>query len=160
MYNHDNSIIMKTKIENIEDYNIFTDENGNLTAELKTKSLKLEHIINTQTGINGFYLDFDGINTGYLSPLSEGIKTDQIKRSTARKAMLYGQILRIADYANGDWEKTKGNKFYHIVKDINDKIVSIEQTSTCSFEIYFKSKELARKAYDDNKALFDEFFSL
>ena len=152
---------MKTQIENIEDYNIFTDENGNLTAELKVKSLKLEHIIKGQTGINGFYLDFDGVKDGYLSPLSEGIKTDQIKESTARKAMLYGQIMRIADYANGDWEKTKSDSGVSLAKNNNNNFVCSSTENPWEFgTAKFRTKELAQKAYDDNKALFDEFFSL
>ena len=128
----------------------------------KKRSLKLKDIIEEQRGLNGFILDTDGVSENTMTSLSNReYCTDQIKESSARKAMLFGQIQRIADYANRDWVADWGNRNQN--KYIIIHLTEIE-IDTFSYSNYgqpcFKSKELAEQAYNDNKEIFDEFFKL
>lgn len=152
---------MKTKIKNIEDYNLYREENGNVIAELKRKSLKLKDIIKEQEYKDDEIFVIDSC-TGIEKRKYFSTITGQSKESSARKTMLFGQIQRIADYANGDWvadfKNENQQKFNHCT-DFGQIEVKCTIYVKEGMPI-FKSEELAQQAYNDNKELFEEFFNL
>jgi hypothetical protein len=130
---------MKKEQIDPENFNFYRDENGTVTAEPKVKSLKLDDIV-------------------YDQKLVKMYAYGQTKKTSARKAELFGQIQRIADYANGDWvedwkDETRKKWFY--------SNGGLKYTYTVNYgQITFASESIAEQAYADNKDIFDEFFSL
>lgn len=137
---------MKTKIENLENYNFFIDERGNISGEAKIRSLSFKDVIKLDKKIARSIICYN-----------------QFSEESAKKLHLFSIIQAIADYANGDWvpdwnEDNNQKKFsmfsYNKSVDVSSS-VHINDGMPC-----FKSEELAKQAYNDNKEIFDEFFSL
>ena len=128
----------------------------------KKRSLRLVDIVKAQHGGQGYYIDDYGVRFCQLSGKIETILDEQIKESSAKKCRLFGQIQRIADYANGDWVADWNNeeqaKYVPVKKDDG---ISIDLHISINFGMPpIKSLELYRQAYNDNQAIFDEFFKL
>lgn len=123
----------------------------------KKRSLKLADIVEMQKNSIVYW----PYSTGIIKSEKLDIRytaIDQIKESSARKSMLFGQIQRIADFANGDW--VPENECRSIIAYLRGSIGVFTIVGANYGMPYFKSEQLAKQAYEDNKEIFDEFFKL
>lgn len=139
------------KMENIE--KIFIAEDGTLRVQMKEKKLSLDSILDKCNGVQGWYQQHTNSNSRMM-PLLLSKKTSanfQFTENNAKKIVLFSQILMICDWANDGEELIE---YYTITKS------GIFKGDLGAGFPLFKSKELAEKAYNQNIALFDEFFKL
>lgn len=154
---------MKKEQINPEDFNFFRDENGNITAEPKKRSLKLDDIIKDQIGCDVFFAEDTGVITDDVCDPDVSY-IDQISQKSARKVLLFGYIQRIADYANDGWKPDCNDETelkFIIMRDHQKNIIIMPSHNHANNGIpLFRTTELALQAYTDNKSIFDEFFYL
>lgn len=77
----------------------------------------------------------------------------------AEKLRALAQLFIIMDYYNDGWIAANGQKFFAFCYNKNSESVVMDNWTTHQINpIYFKTKELAQEAYDNNKEIFDTFF--
>jgi hypothetical protein len=137
------------KMENIE--KIFIAEDGTLRVQMKEKDLSFDSIVDKCHGMQGWNQSSSGSKISKILLCEKTSRNFQFTQNNAKKIVLFSQILMICDWAN-DGEGLI--EYYTITKS------GIFKGDLGAGFPLFKSKELAEKAYNQNRALFEEFFKL
>jgi hypothetical protein len=76
----------------------------------------------------------------------------------AEKVIALAQLFVIMDYYNDDFDFTDKDRYYPSMYLVKNEMEFDELHSYTQCPIYFKSLEVAKEAYNNNKEIFETFF--
>ena len=123
-----------------------------------TKSLKYEDVLLKEKPM--WWVTLGGSIQSDAFDLDESL-TNVPTEGDAKKLRATAQLLVVMHHANGgEWMPKNSEERYSVFYGQENEKLQISNLHHVLFQIYFRTRELAEQALNDNKQLFNEYFGI